>query len=87
MTTSSNGSIFRVTGTLWGVSNGQRWILVTKASDAGFDVFSEIIEQTMELPVFWDAMMSMWRHWNAVGIDSEQGTVSISEKQSYSKIS
>ena len=34
MMTSSNGSIFRVTGTLWGESTDHRWIPLTKASDA-----------------------------------------------------
>ena len=32
--TSSNGNIFRVTGPLWGESTGDRWIPLTKASDA-----------------------------------------------------
>ena len=34
MMTSSNGNIFRVTGPLWGWSIGDRWIPLTKASDA-----------------------------------------------------
>ena len=34
MMTSSNGSIFSVTGPLWGESIGHRWIPLTKASDA-----------------------------------------------------
>ena len=34
MVTSSNGNIFHVTGPLWGESIGQRWIPLTKASDA-----------------------------------------------------
>ena len=34
MMTSSNGSFFRVTGTLWGEFTGHRWIPRTKASDA-----------------------------------------------------
>ena len=34
MMTSSNGSVFRVTGLLWGESTGQQWIPLTKASDA-----------------------------------------------------
>ena len=32
--TSSNGSIFRVTGPLWGEFTGHRWIPLTKASNA-----------------------------------------------------
>ena len=34
MMTSLNGNIFRVTGPLWGEFTGQRWITLTKASDA-----------------------------------------------------
>ena len=34
MMTSSNGSIFRVTGPLWREFTGHRWIPITKASDA-----------------------------------------------------
>ena len=34
MMTSSNGNIFRVTGTLCGEFTGHRWIPITKASDA-----------------------------------------------------
>ena len=34
MMTSSNGSIFHITGPLWGESTGQGWIPLTKASDA-----------------------------------------------------
>ena len=34
MMTSSNGNIFRVTCLLWGESTGDRWIPLTKASDA-----------------------------------------------------
>ena len=34
MLTSSNGTIFPVTGPLWGESTGHRWIPLTKVSDA-----------------------------------------------------
>ena len=34
MMTSSNGTVSRVTGPLWGESTGHRWIPITKASDA-----------------------------------------------------
>ena len=34
MMTSPNGSVFRVTGPLWGEFTGHRWIPLTKASDA-----------------------------------------------------
>ena len=39
---SSNGNIFRVTGPLWGLSTVHRWILITKVSDANFDVFLDL---------------------------------------------
>ena len=39
MMTSSNGSIFRVTGHLWGEFKGPRWIPRTKASDAALWCF------------------------------------------------
>ena len=35
MMTSSNGNLFRVTGSLCGEFTGQRWMPLTKASDAG----------------------------------------------------
>ena len=34
MMTLSNENVFRVTASLWGESNGHRWIPLTKASDA-----------------------------------------------------
>ena len=40
--TSSNENIFRVTGPLWGEFDGDRWIPLTKASDAEFDVFFDL---------------------------------------------
>ena len=36
MITPSDGSIFRVTGLLWGEFTGHRWIPLTKASEAEF---------------------------------------------------
>ena len=38
--TSSNGSIFRVTGPLWGEFTGHQWIPRTKANDAELLMFS-----------------------------------------------
>ena len=60
MMTSSNGSIFRVIGPLWGESTGHRWIPLTKASDADLWSFlwsepEQTVEQTVEMPVIWDA--------------------------------
>ena len=46
MMTSSNGNIFRITGHLWGESTGDRWIPLTKASDAGVFMFSVICAWT-----------------------------------------
>ena len=40
--TSSNGNIFRVTGHLCDEFTGHRWIPLTKASDADFDVFFDL---------------------------------------------
>ena len=39
MMMSSNGNIFRVTGSFWGESTGHRWIPLTKASDAELRCF------------------------------------------------
>ena len=52
MMTSSNGNIFRVTGPLWGEFTGDRWIPLTKASDAELWCF---IWSAPE-PVIWDAI-------------------------------
>ena len=59
--TSSNGNIFRVTGSLWGESTGDRWIPLTKASDAELKCFlwsapEQTVEQTIETPVIWDVI-------------------------------
>ena len=42
MMTSSNGSIFRVTGPLCGEFTGHRWIPLTKAVTWNFDVFVDL---------------------------------------------
>ena len=67
--TPSNGNIFRFIGSLWGKSTGDRWIPLTKASDAELRSFlwgasKQTVEQTVELLAIWDAMMSTWRHCN-----------------------
>ena len=64
-----NGNIFWVTGPLWGESTGYRWIPLTKATDMKLWCFlwcvpEQMVEQTLELLVIWDAMMSMWCHSN-----------------------
>ena len=59
MMTSSNGTIFRVTGHLWGEFTGHRWIPQKKASGAEILCFlwsmpEQMIEQTIETPMIWD---------------------------------
>ena len=59
--TSSNGSIFRVTGPLCGEFTGHRWIPLTKASDAELWVFlsfasEQKVKHTIDTPVIWDAI-------------------------------
>ena len=61
MMTLSNGSIFYITGHLWGESTDHRWIPLTKASDAKLWCFvlsapQWTIEQTINAPVIWDAI-------------------------------
>ena len=45
------------TGPLWGEFTGNRWITLTKASDARFDdlfdLTEQTVEQTIETPVIW----------------------------------
>ena len=62
MMTSSNGSIFRVTGPLCGEFRSHRWIPLTKASDVElwcvlWSMVEQTVEQTIETPVVWDAIM------------------------------
>ena len=54
--------IFRVTGPLWGESTGHQWIPLKNASDAEFWCFlsyvpEQTVEQAMETPVIWDAIV------------------------------
>ena len=67
--TPANGNIFRVTGTLRGESTAHRWIALPKASDAELWCFlwcapEEMVEQTIDAPVVWDANALIWRHNN-----------------------
>ena len=69
--TSSNGDIFRVTGPLWGEFTGHLWILLKKGQWRGFGCFlwsspKQTIEKTIETPVIWDRIGSLWRHCNAI---------------------
>ena len=57
----SNGKIFRVTRLLLGESIGHRWIPLIKASNAEllcglWCAPEQMTEQTIEMPVIWDAM-------------------------------
>ena len=60
--TSSNGSPFCVTDPLWGEFIGQRWIPLTKASDAElwsflWSVPEQTVEETIKTPVIWEAIV------------------------------
>ena len=60
--TASNGSLFRVTGTLCGEFTGDRWIPFTKASDVVLWCFlwsapEQTVEQTIKTTVIWDAIV------------------------------
>ena len=70
MMTSSNGNLFRVTGPLWGETTGHRWILLTKASDAGiwflFDLhLNKWLSKQQRRRWFETTSCSLWRHCNA----------------------
>ena len=72
MMTSSNGSIFRVTGPLWGEFTGHRWIPLTKASDAELYVFFHLClnKQFSKQPKRWrfeTPPRSLWRSINVGG--------------------
>ena len=60
--TSSYGRNILLTGPLLGESTGNRWIPLTKASDAKLYVFFDlrpnktVVEQIMETPVIWEAI-------------------------------
>ena len=64
MMASSNGNIFRVTCLLWGESIDDRWIPLTKDSDAELWYYlwfapEQTVEQTIEMQVIWNAMASI----------------------------
>ena len=75
MMTSSNGNIFRVTGSLCQEFTGHRWIPLTKASDAElflcflWSAPEQTIEQTIETPVIrhhcahYDVTVVTWTQW------------------------
>ena len=74
MMTSSNGNIFLVTGPLWWESTDDRWIPITKASDAELWCFvwsapEQTVEQTLEMQVIWYAIaFIMARLWRPSGL-------------------
>ena len=60
-----SGNAFCVTGPFW------EWIHpVEKASSVGFHIFccqpKQTVEQTIDIPVNWDTMTPMRRHWMVV---------------------
>ena len=66
--TSSNGNIFRANGSLWEESTGDRWIFLTKATDAKLLCFllsapEQMIEQSRRR-WFETPSRSLWRHCN-----------------------
>ena len=71
--TSWNGNIFRVTGPLCEEFTGHRWIPLTKASDAGFDVFFDLrlnkrLSKQSSRRWFETPLRSIWCHCNVVEI-------------------
>ena len=71
--TSSNGNIFRVTGTLCGEFTGHRWIPLTKASDAElwylFDMSNNPLSKQSWGWWFGTPSHSLWRHCNYYSLD------------------
>ena len=70
MITSWNGNFVRIIGPLCGKFTGDRWILLTKASDSGFAVLSLICARTNGWVNNRDTgnltpSRSLWRHCNS----------------------
>ena len=61
MMLSPKGKIFRVAGLWRGQSTGQRWIPLTRASDASFDAVFNVRLNKRWFEAQW---RSLWRHWN-----------------------
>ena len=75
MMTSSNGNIFRVTGPLCGEFPGHRWIPLTKARDASFDIFFDLSLNKRLSKQSWGwwfetPSRSLWRHCNDESIEA-----------------
>ena len=73
--TTAQGNIqHNITGPLWGESTGDRWIPLTKASDAElwcllWSVPEQTVEQTIETLGFEKPSRSLWRHRNEIQWD------------------
>ena len=79
MMTSSNGNIFRVTGPLCGEFTGDRWIPITKASDAELWCFFDLRLNKRMSKQSWGwwletSRRSLWRHCNGIDL-SHQGAL------------
>ena len=66
MKTFSHECAFRITGPLSGEFTGNRWLTLTKNQRGRSWMFYLLLawtgcEQTVELPVIWDALNFMWR--------------------------
>ena len=75
MMTSSNGNIFRVTGSLWVEFPGHRWIPLTKASDAELWFFSLLwawttVEWAIATTVIWDVIAPIMMSLEWVSLDA-----------------
>ena len=69
MMTSSNGSIFRVTGPLWVESTGHRWFPSQRPATRSFDLFFDLhlnkrSSKQSRCWVFETPSHSLWRHCN-----------------------
>ena len=84
MLTSSNGNIFRVTGPLGGEFTSHRWIPLTEASDAEFDVFFDLRLNKPLSKQLWGwwfetPSRSLWRHCNGMWVNCLVTTANKSE--------
>ena len=59
-----HGNVFILTGSVWGESNSQWGVPLTKSSNVKLHFFcstASAVEQTVEWSVMWDATTFMWR--------------------------
>ena len=74
MMTSWQVDALRITGHLWGEYSGHHWIPSQRLVKRTFDIFSGVSlnkamnTETLELALIWDAMATMWRHYNVWGL-------------------